>query len=144
MRIQRIDNTQFGALIKIKDPIELFAQANQMIAHMPPNQRGLSAAASSSGMSSSGTGIITAGSATNTAATTSDVIGSAYLLKAIGVDSFGIVPSAAAKTAPYLTPATAESTAQNPATAGSIFSGTGIFIHKHFKLIDNRPSKIPS
>ena len=49
MRIQRVDNVQFGALIRIKSPEELFVQANQIMAHMPPNQRGLSASASSAG-----------------------------------------------------------------------------------------------
>jgi len=144
MRIQRVDNTQFCALIRIKSPEELFAQANQMIGHMNPEYRGLSAAASSSGMSTAGTGLLTCGSVSNTAATTSDVIGSAYVLKASGVDSFGIVPSSMAKSAPYLTPATAESTAQNPSTAGSMFSSLGSWIHSHFRLIDNKPSKIPS
>ena len=144
MRIQAIDNTQFGALIRIKSPEELFAQANQMMKHMTPNQRGVSALSSSTGISSSGMGIITGGSASNTAATTSDVIGSAYLLKATGIDSFGIVPSAAAKSSPYLTPASAESTAQNPATAGSLFTTIGGYIHRHFKIVSNKPSKIPS
>lgn len=144
MRIQRIDNTQFGALIRIKNPEELFAQANKMMAQMKPEQRGLSALSSSAGMSSSGMGIITGGSATNTAATTSDVVAVANFLKASEIDSFGIAPSAAAKTAPYLTPETAVSSNQHPETVGSIFSGLGVFIHKHFKIVDTRPKKIPS
>lgn len=144
MRIQRVDNTQFGALIRIKSPEELLAQANQMIANMPPNQRGLAAAATSSGSSSLGTGVITGGTVTNAAATTSDVVGSAYMLKALGYDSFGIVPSAMAKSAPYSTPETIASTQMHPETAGSIFSTIGGLIHRHFKLVDNRPKKIPS
>ena len=95
-------------------------------------------------MSSSGSGLMTLGTASNTAATTSDIIGSAYMSKAVGVDSFGIVPSAAAKSAPYMTPETVVSSQAHPETAGTIFSGLGAWIHSHFRLIDARPSKIPS
>ncbi len=144
MRIQRVDNTQFGALIRIKTPEELLAQANQMITHMPPEQRGLAVAASSSGMSTSGSGLMTLGTASNTAATTSDVIASAHFLKASGIDSFGIAPSAIAKSAPYMTPETIASSQAHPETAGTVFSGLGAWIHSHFKLFDNRPRKIPS
>lgn len=144
MRIQRVDNTQFGALIRIKTPEELLAQANQMITHMSPEQRGLAAAASSSGMSTSGSGLMTLGTASNTAATTSDVIASAHFLKASGIDSFGIAPSAIARSAPYMTPETIVSSQVHPETAGTIFSGLGGWIHSHFKLFNNRPKKIPS
>lgn len=144
MRIQRIDNTQFGALIKIKSPEEFLAQANQMIAHMTPDQRGFAAATSSLGMSSSGCGLVTLGTGSNTAATTSDVIAAAHFLKASGIDSFGIAPSTIAKSAPYMTPETIVSSQAHPETAGTIFSGLGGWIHSHFKLFDNRPKKIPS
>lgn len=144
MRIQRVDNTQFGALIRIKTPEELLAQANQMITHMSPEQRGFAAAASSSGMSTSGCGLVTLGTTLNTAATTSDVIASAHFLKASGVDSFGISPSAIAKSAPYMTPETVASSQAHPETAGTIFSGLGGWIHSHFKLFDNRQKKVPS
>ena len=144
MRIQRVDNTQFGALIRIKTPEELLAQANQMITHMSPEQRGFAVAASSSGMSTSGCGLVTLGTTLNTAATTSDVIASAHFLKASGVDSFGISPSTIAKSAPYMTPETVASSQAHPETAVTIFSGLGGWLHSHFKLFDNRPKKIPS
>ena len=144
MKIYRVDNTQFGALIKIKSPEELFAQANRIMENMNPEQRGLSAMASCSGMSTSGAGLMTGGFATQTAGVTSDVVGSAYMLKASGVDSFGIAPSAMEKSAPYLTPETMLSTNQNPETAGSIFSTIGAYIHKYFKIVDTKPKKVPS
>ncbi len=144
MRIQRVDNTHFGALIRIKSPEELFAQANQMINNISPEYRGLMAGASSTASSSAGSGLITTGSASNSLATGFDVVGTAYCAKAAGIDSFGIVPSAMAKSAPYLTPETIVSSQMHPETAGSIFSGLGAGIHSFFKLFYNSQKKIPS
>lgn len=144
MRVQKIDNTNFGALIRIKSPEQLLVEANQMLKNMPPEYRGLSAGASSVGMSSSGSGLVTTGSGSNSLATGFDVVGTAYCAKAAGIDSFGIVPSAAAKSASVLTPKTLASSAENPSVAGSIFSGLGAFIHRHIKLFGNNPKKIPS
>lgn len=97
MRIHRVDNTSFGALIRIKSPEQLLAEANQMIKNMPPEYRGLSAGASSVGISSSGSGLVTTGSGSNSLATGFDIVGTAYSAKAVGVDSFGIVPSVSRK-----------------------------------------------
>lgn len=144
MKVQKVDNTHFGALIRIKSPEELFAQANQMLNNISPEYRGLMAGTSSTASSSAGSGLITTGSASNSLATGFDVVGTAYCAKAAGIDSFGIVPSAAAKSASVLTPKTLASSAENPSVAGSIFSGLGAFIHRHFKLFGNSPKKIPS
>lgn len=145
MRITKIDNTQqFGALIRVRSVEELYAEANQMIRHISPEYRGISAGASSSAASSMGTGLLTSGSGVNTSATTSDVLATAFWAQASGVDSFGIVPSAIAKSAPYLTPQTVASTQANPSTAGSIFSTIGGWLHSHFRIIDARQKKLPS
>lgn len=144
MKIQKVDNTNFNALIRIKSPEQLLAEANHMIKNMPPEYRGLSAGASSIGMSSSGSGLVTTVSGSNSLATGFDIVGTAYCAKAVGVDSFGIVPSAAAKSASVLTPQTLVSSAENPTIAGSIFSGMGALIHRHFKIFRNSTKKIPS
>ncbi len=116
-----------------------------MMNKIPPEYRGLYAGASSSAANSSGSGLVTIGSGFNSLATGFDVVGTAYSAKAVGVDSFGIVPSAAAKTASVATPKTMASSAEHPAIAGSIFSGLGAFIHKHFRIFDSRTTrKIPS
>lgn len=147
MLIKKIDNTtNFKGLIRIipKSPEEFLAQANGIIQKMPPEYRGLSAAAGSTGLGSSSSSAISGSSVINTAATTSDVVASAFFAKASGVDSYGIVPSTMAKISPYATPATMASSAQHPETAGSVFSGLGAWLHSHFKFTDNRTKKIPS
>lgn len=144
MQIKRIDNTSFNALIRIKSPEELLAQANKFIEQIPPDTRALSGASSLTGVPSLSTGSAISGSAINTAATTSDVIATAYFAKSVGVDSFGIVPSVMAKSSPYATPATIASSAQHPESAGTIFSGLGAWLHSHFKITYNKAKKIPS
>ncbi len=145
MRIQIIENVQFGALVRLKNPEEVMAQANQMLTHMDPKYRPYSAAASSTSSGLLGAGVSTSGSGVCSSATGFDVLGTAFSADAVGIDSFGIVPSAMAKITPYVTPASAESSAQHPAILGTMFSGLGAWLHKHFRVIDARTSKkIPS
>lgn len=140
VKVNRVSSTSFTSLIKIKSPEEFLLQANKMVEQMPPNSKALSG----TGISSLSTGISASGSALNTMATTSDVIAVAHSAKAVGVDSFGIVPSVAAKLTPYATPETMVSSAQHPESIGSMFSGLGAWLHSHFRFIDKRQRKIPS
>lgn len=140
MQVEKVYNQNFTALIKINKPEELVAKLNKSY-NQQPNSIKASLGTSSIGL---GTGISTGVPITNTAATGSDVIGSAFCAKAIGIDSFGIAPSVIAKITPYATPQTIASSVAHPETAGGIFSTIGGWFHRHAKISINSQKKIPS
>ena len=139
MMIQNINGVSFGALIKIKDPETYMKQAAASFNQLPVELK----ASSGSGMTTLSGSISTGVPLSNTAATGSDVVGSAFMLKHSGVDSFGIVPSAMDKSASVLTPETIVASGEHPSTAGSIFSTIGGWVHSHAKLFETQ-KKIPS
>ena len=141
MRINVIDNTNFGVRIKIdKTPQELQSALNKVSKQLPE--------ASLTSYASSCTGIplsITTGvPITNSAGTVFDVLGSAFISKGAGIDSFGIVPSAIAKTAPHTTFEAVESSQANPSLIGSLFSTIGGFLHKMGRIKIQTKQKVPS
>ncbi len=140
MIVQSINNVSFGALIKIKDPETAMKQAAASFNQMPVELR----ASAGSGVSTLSGSISTGVPLTNSAATGSDVVGSAFILKHSGVDSFGIVPSAMNKSASVLTPETIVASGEHPAIAGSIFSTIGGWLHSHARLFETQKKKIPS
>ena len=144
VKANKVSNLNFTSLIRIKSPEEFLFQANKVIAQMPPKSKALSGTGISSGASSLSSGVSASGSVLNTMATTSDVIAIAHSAKAVGVDSFGIVPCVAAKLTPYATPETMVSSARHPESVGTVFSGLGAWLHSHFRFIDKRQRKIPS
>lgn len=139
MNIQPVNNISFGARIKI-DKVSLGKAVLDMYNNAPVGAKASSGFSTLIGSSSTVVGV----PVTNTVASGSDVIGTAFILKPLGVDSYGIVPSVLAKITPYATPKTIESSVLHPETAGSIFSTIGSELHSHAKIKINSTKNIPS
>lgn len=115
-------NMNFKARIRLKDLKEV-----NSITIKPGASLG------SSSLGSVSTGIVGT-SASHTAGSAANTVGSAFSAKAVGVDSFGIVPSVIEAATPHATPATIESAKAHPSLMGSIFSTIGDFFHSLGKV----------
>jgi hypothetical protein len=139
MKIQPVNNISFGIRIKI-DKASLNKAVQNFYNNAPDGAKASLGSSTLMGSSSTAVGV----PATNTVATGSDIIGTAFILKPMDIDSYGIVPSVLAKMTPYATPETVESSAFHPETAGAIFSTMGSELHKHARIKINNTKKIPS
>lgn len=141
MNIQPVNNVSFGIRLKVDKVVRLQKAAQEFLNIAPDGLKASIGTTSSTCSTSTAVGV----PLTNTVGTGFDVLGTAFILKPMNVDSYGIVPSTLAKMAPYATPETVESSALHPETAGAIFSTTGWQLHRFARFKNSTTVKnIPS
>ena len=131
MNIQPINNQTFTARVKIQDFRNGLKQVTKEAAELSP-----ASSTASTGLSTLASA--TGGSTTSTAiGAGSDIIGSAFVSKATGVNSSGIVPSILGSA----TPETVVAANNHPSIIGSIFSTIGsIFQRANLNVNVKKPS----
>lgn len=134
-----IQPVSFGARIKMNDIKDI--TKNIAVASEKAQLNAGFATSGSSGLGSSTVGTLGT-TATNSIASGSDILGTAFSAHASGIDSFGIAPSVVEAITPHVTPATIASSNNHPSTIGSLFSTIGGYLSSLTKV--NIKAKDPS